>query len=515
MTCGENTHDLVTAHEHEGRRGVPEPDSQIARVSVLFGPNAGQTYTVTHELTMGRSGQADLCLNDRGVSRLHARLRRLPGDRFVLDDLSSRNGTLVGGLRIASTEIRTGARIQLGPRCLLLFSVHDELEESLLQTKKMEIIGRLSAGINHDFNNLLCVVMANAAYLLELPPSLTLAHAEVRECLEDMRSAAQAGAELTSRLATLVQGGPLVHESVDVSKLCEDLVSVLRNTLPRGVRVESRVQPGIRVRGVRSHLWQMLLNPALNARDAMPDGGTLTIELVREAATELDDRPQVHADSYAVITFDDCGAGMSDEVLKAAFEPFFTTREIDLGRGLGLATVRKVASDHGGTVALSSRPGAGTKLRLVLPLMELPGEEMTPAADASRRRVLVVEADRALARAFGRALRSDDVDVLWAQDSVDAIALFEAHGSSIDVVLIDADASRSALHDLQATVRAHSPTLPFVMLTDAHEPANSMPPAGSMPADGDGVEIRLRKPIDLAMLTRVISQAARRRGKKP
>jgi CheY-like chemotaxis protein len=399
----------------------------------------------------------------------------------------------------------------------------------------MEIIGRLSAGINHDFNNLLCVVLANAAYLLELPRSFTLSHAEVRECLEDMRAAAQAGAELTGRLATLVQGGPAVHETIDLSRMCNEVISVLRDTFPRLVRVEPRIQPGISVRGVRAHIWQLLLNPCLNARDAMPEGGALTLEAVLKTADELDSKPPVHAECYAVITVRDTGRGMSPQVLKSAFEPFFTTKDIDLGRGLGLATVRKVASEHGGTVELSSELSVGTTLRIVLPLAESQGEgpglasqrsptvhtrdSEVPSGEAGvdgnataahakiRPRILVAEDDRALARAFGRALQRAGYEMLWVANAEQAMATFAQQSASLHAVLLDLDMPDPAIIEVHAAIRARSPELPMIVLTGAQ----GMPDAASNPPPTD--DSVLRKPVDPGVLARVVSAAVRRHGR--
>jgi two-component system, cell cycle sensor histidine kinase and response regulator CckA len=536
MSREEITPDYVTVYEHESASVLAAiaTGRRIARFSILLGPNAGRTYAFGDECTIGRSSDATVSVPDRGVSRLHVRVRRLPEDRFILEDLSSRNGTLVNGERVASVEIQSGARIQVGPRCLLLFSVHDDFEESLAQARTMEIIGRLSAGINHDFNNLLCVVLANAAYLLELPRKTTLNHVEVRECLEDMRSAAQAGAGLTGKLATLVQGGPALHETIDLSKLCEEVVGVLRDTFPRTVRVEPRIQPGIFVRGIRAPLWQLLLNPCVNARDAMPDGGTLGLDIVLKSARELEVRPPVHAECYAVITVTDTGHGMKPEVLKAAFEPFFTTKEIDLGRGLGLATVRKVASEHGGTVELSSRPGAGTILRIVLPLAqslagesepagtrpqsksgelggaleERAGDDGAQAAPAETRpRVLIAEDDPALARAFGRALRRAGYEVLWVESAAQAVATFAQHGASLHAVLLDLDMPDAAIHEAYAMIRARCPELPVVALAAAQ-------PGADQPADASNAdESVLRKPVDPGVLARVLSAAVRGHGR--
>jgi len=516
--------------------------TRIARISVLLGPDEGRSYKLEDECTLGRSTEATLRLPDRGISRVHARIRKLSGERFMIEDLSSRNGTLVNGKRVKIAELHSGARIQLGPRCLLLFSLHDELEESLAQAKKLEIIGRLSAGINHDFNNLLCVVLANAAYLLELPRNSTLSHAEIRECLEDMRSAAQAGAELTGRLATLVQGGPRVHEPVDLSRLCMDVISVLRDTFPRSVRIEPRVQPGIVVRGVRSHLWQLLLNPCLNARDAIPEGGgALTLEAVLKTADELDFAPPVRAECYVVITVTDSGRGMSPAVLASAFEPFFTTKDIDLGKGLGLATVRKVASEHGGTVHLTSEVDVGTTLRIVLPIAELQGEDLEvstrptahpavryklppPAAAPSaadsqdadegvrgtrqRRRVLVAEDDQGLARVFGRALRRAGYEVLWAADSTQALQMFEQQPSPFSAVLLDLDMADTGIHNAHAAIRSRNRELPIILLTGLPEPDGG-PAFKAAPTQ----DVILRKPVDPAVLARVVSMAIRRSGR--
>jgi signal transduction histidine kinase/CheY-like chemotaxis protein len=472
---------------------------------------------------------------DRGVSRHHARLSRGAGGGFVIEDLSSRNGTLVNGQPITSSELRSGARIQIGPRCLLLFSLYDELQESMLDAKKVEIIGRLSAGINHDFNNLLCVIMANAAYLLELPRESSLAHAEVRECLEDMRAAAQAGAEVTNRLATLAQNGGMAMETIDLSKLCHETIAILRDTFSKSIRIEEHVQPGICVRGIRSHLRQLLLNPCLNARDAMPDGGALSIEVVLKSKGELEVAPMMQAQSYVIVTFRDTGTGMPPEVMNAAFEPFFTTKEIDLGRGLGLVAVRKVASDLGGTAELQSEVGKGTTLRVVLPVSRddlesvfvdrgsaeraalrvetaSPSEALTsdsipqpPEAVLAPARVLLVEGDGGLARALARGLRRAGYLFEHARDADDAAARLASTPAQTDVVLLDLDAPSSAETCRALRERAVTPAVIGYCAQDDRPDAEI--------AAQRAVDHVVRKPIDPAMLARVIALALRHTGR--
>lgn len=343
-----------------------------ALLSILLGPDEGHSCKVVDECIVGRGSNATFRLTDRGVSRAHARIRRSADGRFTIEDLGSRNGIQVNGKNVSVGALEPGDRVQIGPRCLLLFSVQDDLEESLAHAKSLEIIRRLSAGINHDFNNLLCVVLANAAHLLAQPRELTLADAEVRECLQDIRAAADNGADLTARLATLIQGGAAGFEPVDFSDLCEKTVAILRDTFAKNVRIQVQVQPGIMVRGIAAHLRHLMINPCLNARDAMPEGGTLWIDVALRNAQDLTVAPLVRSERYVVVTIRDTGTGMDPTVLASAFEAFFTTRALDVGGGLGLFIVRKVAADMGGCVDLQSRKGEGTTLRVVLPATGVP-----------------------------------------------------------------------------------------------------------------------------------------------
>lgn len=503
------------------------------QLSVVLGPDEGKTHHFDHDCVIGRAPDANLRLADRGVAPLHARVRRLEGERFVLEDLGSRSGTLLDGEAITQAELAPGARIQIGPRCLLLFSGEDALQHSLMQAKKVETIGRLSAGLNHEFNNLLCVLLANAAYLLEMPPEMPLGHPDVRECLEDMRSAAQSGSELTNRLAMLAQTRDLAPQAVDLSSLCEETLVVLRGTFPKSIRIAGLVQPGIHVRGVRSHLRQMLFNPCLNARDAMADGGTLSFELVLRGREEFEVPPALRADTYAVVSFTDSGRGVPPEIIGSAFEPFVTTKELELGKGMGLSTVRKVASDHGGTAELSSRPGSGTTLRIVLPVTpdadpgfvdpdadarigahartqsRPPGlasdRPPQPQSDAGRRRILLAEEDDGLGRAFVRCLRREGYDVTCIAQPGDALAAFGAPGATFDLVLIDVEPTDAFRRGLAGEFRKRNGEVPILSFSRDGRETDAWAQAG--------LDLVVRKPIEPAMLARIAALALRRASK--
>jgi signal transduction histidine kinase/CheY-like chemotaxis protein len=533
MSIEENVLQYVASRgaEDSSRQGSAA-GGRVAQLSVVLGPDEGKTYRFDAACVIGRASDATVRLSDRGVSMHHARVSRLAGDRFVLEDMSSRNGTLVNGQPIERAQLESGARIQVGPRCLLLFSLHDDLQQSLMQAKKVEIIGRLSAGLNHDFNNLLCVILANAAYLLELPGDVPLGNPDVRECLEDMRAAGQTGSEVTSKLSTLAQSTTMAQESVDFSSLCEETLEILRGTFPKAIRVVGLIQPGIRVRGVRSHLRQLLFNPCLNARDAMPEGGTLTLRVVVKAREEFETEPLLKADSYVIVSFTDTGRGMAPEVLGLAFEPFFTTKELELGKGLGLSAVRKIASDHGGTAELHSREGAGTSLQVVLPLTDEvdaplgdvfdedaqraapPSARPTssssddlvrPVSERVRRRILLAEEDEQLGRAFVRCLRREGYDVTWVMQLDDAVRAFAAPDDVFDIVLLDVEAPELARYGAPASFR--KPGVDVPLLVFSADVGDVEPPSAL------GFDMVVRKPVEPAMLARIVSVSLRRAHK--
>jgi len=316
----------------------------------------------------------------------------------------------------------------------------DELDRRLRQAQKMEAIGQLTGGIAHDFNNLLTVILGNAELLVD-----SLAHQpELRGLAEMSATAAERGAELTGRLLAFARLQALDPRAVEVDRLVDDMSAMLRRTLGEQIGIETVYAKEL-CRGYvdRGQLEAALLNLCINARDAMADGGHLTIEL---ANAELDeDYAQRHGDvtpgRYLMIAVSDTGTGMTPEVLAHAFEPFFTTKEVGKGSGLGLSMVYGFIKQSEGHVNIYSEPGGGTTVRLYVPCAETEAavvqdaarDEAAPGGDET---ILLVEDDEMVRAFVARQLEGLGYRVLQAVNGQDALTALERE-PGIDLLFTD------------------------------------------------------------------------------
>ena len=265
-------------------------------------------------------------------------------------------------------------------------------EERLVQVRKMEAVGRLTGGIAHDFNNLLAVVLGNAELLEDrLPPG--------DDSLKAIQRAGGLGAELTQRLLTFSRRQSLRPKPIDMNTLISSTSALLSRTLGETITVATSAAPDLwRPLADPSEMENALVNLALNARDAMPDGGRLSItcENLRLAEGPATLKMEVAAGDYIVVSVSDTGTGMSPEVHAQAFEPFFTTKEVGEGSGLGLSTVYGFAKQSGGHASIHSEPGRGTTVKLLLPRAaeqpqkETAGRKSDPPVGRGER-ILVIE----------------------------------------------------------------------------------------------------------------------------
>jgi len=307
------------------------------------------------------------------------------------------------------------------------------LEGELRQSQKMEAIGKLAGGIAHDFNNLLVGILGYADVLhsrLERP--------EDRQAVEQILGAGERAAGLVRQLMLFSRKQELVPQVVCLSVALTELERLLGRIIGEHIdlRFERRSEP-VRVVIDPSQLEQVVVNLAANARDAMPEGGTLVVRVERSGAPE-----GLPAGRYAMLEVQDSGWGMDAETARRAFEPFFTTKPQGSGTGLGLATVYGVAQQAGGTVTLSSGP-AGTTVRVYLPETDAeppaPAEPPTgDATDGGDETILLVEDEDTVAALVLGVLERKGYRVLLARDGIDALALWEqAPRGSIDLLLTD------------------------------------------------------------------------------
>ena len=302
----------------------------------------------------------------------------------------------------------------------------ERLELRLQQTQRLETVGQLAGGIAHDFNNILAVILNYAHFVQrELPEDSPL-----RDDVEQISHAAERGSELTRQLLIFSRRDPAVPREVDVNALVLDTERLLRRTLGERVALTTSLcEGGCYVVADPAQLEHVLLNLVVNARDAMPEGGTIEIGSRRSG------------DGQVELSVTDDGEGMEPEVVARAFEPFFTTKPKGAGTGLGLATVYGTVTAAGGEVRIDSEPGRGTAVTLRLPTVPEPARPEPPpqpgVVDGGGSTVLVVEDEEAVRRAAERILVSAGFQCLAAADGEEALGLLEAHRDEIDLVLTD------------------------------------------------------------------------------
>jgi PAS domain S-box-containing protein len=316
------------------------------------------------------------------------------------------------------------------------------MQEQLNQSQKMEAIGQLTGGVAHDFNNLLTVILGNLDTLSQQVPA---EQARWRRAIDQALRATERAAGLTQQLLAFARRQPLKPKVEDINRLLSRWSELIRRTLPESItirRIEDAEAGSAEVD--RNQLESALLNLAVNARDAMPNGGTLTIESARTVVQQHEANVpfDLKAGDYVLICLSDTGVGMSQDVLERAFEPFFTTKPLGQGTGLGLSQVFGFVKQSGGNVKVYSRPGHGTTVKVYLPRVSdatVAQENLRAETTQTGKRsesILIVE-DNEDVRAFASdALRDYGFNVLEAVDASEALRILEGKGA-IDLLFTD------------------------------------------------------------------------------
>ncbi len=340
----------------------------------------------------------------------------------------SRNGRITGGLLILDDR-----------------SERARLESQLRQAQKLEAVGQLAGGIAHDFNNLLTIVQTNAEILADDLEE----HPSAGDHLSDIQDAVERGAQLVRRLMVFSRDEPIRKETLDVGLLVERYATTLQRVLPETIQVEVALGPNIApIHADPGAIQQILLNLATNARDAMPEGGQLVLQVSRAAPTGTTSEE----DGWTMISVGDTGSGMTAEVKKRVFEPFFTTKDAEKGTGLGLSMVYGLVTQHGGKVSIETNLGRGTEFRLFFPIADItatpifveepveePKIDNRPelGSELASETILVVEDDASIRKVIKRSLTSRGYEVIMAGDGEQALEALRHHANEVDLVISD------------------------------------------------------------------------------
>jgi PAS domain S-box-containing protein len=315
-----------------------------------------------------------------------------------------------------------------------------QLEEQFLRSQRMESIGTLAGGIAHDLNNMLAPILMTCELMrLELPGE------ENQQLIGTIESNAKRGSELVKQVLSFARGVEGRYVTLQPKHLIRDIVSIIGETFPRSIRVQSELAPNLwLLAGDPTQLHQVLLNLCLNARDAMPGGGDLkiTAENFEINAASAPMNQEAQPGSYVVIRVTDTGTGIPPEIREKIFDPFFTTKEVGQGTGLGLSTALGIVRSHGGFIDVRSELGKGSSFAVWLPA-RAPNDMITlETAEAWMPRghgelILVIDDEASVRTITRQTLEAYDYKVMTAADGADAVALFAQHKDEVKLVLTD------------------------------------------------------------------------------
>lgn len=345
------------------------------------------------------------------------------------------------------------------PKSLLIINTDitekKKIEAHFLRAQRMESVGTLAGGIAHDLNNILAPILMSIGIL-----KLTATDPQTRRILDTIESSSKRGADIVRQVLSFARGVEGERIEVDPNRLLKDIDSILKDTFPKNILLKlSLSKEPWSILGDPTQMQQILLNLCVNARDAMPHGGSLSVAVEN---TVLDEQYavmhlQAKAGRYVTLSVTDSGTGIPSAILDKIFEPFFTTKEVGKGTGLGLSTVLAIVKSHGGFINVYSEPGNGTSFKVYLPAMEAtarPQKETARLSGPPRGRgelVLIVDDEISILTITSQTLEAFGYRTLMAHDGAEAVGIYAQHRDKISVVLTD---MAMPIMDGPATIRA-------------------------------------------------------------
>jgi PAS domain S-box-containing protein len=397
------------------------------------------------------------------------------------------------------------SEVRIGEERLFMGTIRDLtdrklLEQSLLQSQKMEAIGRLAGGVAHDFNTLLGTITGYAEMLSNAVAGET---SGIRRYAERIHQAASRGADLTRQLLAFSRRQEVRPRLVDLESLTVETADMIRRLIGEDIRFEHGVQEDLGPVAIDpGQLQQVLLNLAVNAADAMPRGGRLAIhwsrvEIAREIPTEGGTLPPGR---YAMLEVGDTGTGMDEGTRNRIFEPFFTTKDQGKGTGLGLSTVFGIVRQWRGGITVSSHPGAGTTFRIHFPEAEKkapiapePEEEIVaPGREPCSETVLLVEDDEMFRDLVLEVLEAEGYQVLAAGDPEAALARCDSHEGAVDLLVSDLVMPGGSGVDLAGQMRARYPGVRVILMSGYSDDA-----LASRDLDDSAADVFMEKPFPI------------------
>ena len=417
-------------------------ESLVGKTDADFNPNVDEiAHFLRHDRDVMSSGQPRIIAEEPVTNPTTGDTRWFQTIKVPLRSPAEGTATLLG----VATEITERKR----------------LEEQLLQSQKMEAVGQLAGGVAHDFNNILTAIVGYT----DLLAAELASNVRQLEDLEEIRKAARRAAALTRQLLAFSRKQVLEPRIIDVNSVVLNLDKMLRSLISENIELKTDLADNLgAARADPNQIEQVIMNLAINARDAMPDGGTVTIETRN---VTLDDayaaqHVSVIPGEYVMLAVSDTGCGMDAKTQSRIFEPFFTTKPAGRGTGLGLSTVYGIVKQTGGNIWLYSEPGKGTTFKIYLPAIAALPEDIgkVAPAEASRRgagTVLVVEDDEQLRRLTHRALDAQGYTVLVADRGATALDIARRHKGEIDLLLTDVIMPDTNGRKLAETIQAARP----------------------------------------------------------
>ena len=450
---------------------------------LLMGPGAAGIRPASNDVHNHQERQGTSILDDSGSRRLHAWSRfEAAGENWVVASSAPYSRVAAGIQRSATAQLALTATLLVAvPLAGWLLARRERhareeqrrLERQLAESQKMEAIGKLAGGVAHDFNNMLTAILGYASLIQEDAP----ASSPMREYGGQIRRAAESAAALTQKLLTFSRRQVLQANQFDLAPMVDNLLLLIRRVIGEHITVEFDAEKGLwPILADPAQVEQSIVNLAINARDAMPDGGTLSIR-ARNAPRPSGERHgdvEVRPGAYVEITVADTGIGMDDATKARMFEPFFTTKPTGQGTGLGLSTVYGYVKQCGGYVTVQSAQGAGTAVKLLLPRALAPDSATAPVtppallpepARPGRETVLVVEDEDGVRALTVASLERHGYRVLQAAGGDEALEVAQDFREPIDLLLTDVVMPGMKGPDLARRLKQLRPTMQVLLMS--------------------------------------------------